>query len=78
MFCFLSLSPYGYRLSWASQVVLVVKNLPQCRRPKGRWFDPWVEGRGGHGSQLQYSCLENLMDRGAWWAIVHGVPKSQT
>ena len=44
MFCFLSLFPYSYRLSWASQVVLVVKNLPQCRRPKGRWFDPWVEG----------------------------------
>ena len=27
---------------------------------------------------LQYSCLENPMDRGAWWAIVHGVTKSQT
>ena len=26
---------------------------------------------------LQYSCLENSMDRGAWWAIVHGVAKSQ-
>ena len=28
---------------------------------------------GGHGSPLQYSCLENPMDRGAWWAAVHGV-----
>ena len=28
---------------------------------------------GGHGSPLQYSCLENLMDGGAWWATVHGV-----
>ena len=28
---------------------------------------------GGHGNPLQYSCLENLMDRGAWWATVHGV-----
>ena len=28
---------------------------------------------GGHGNPLQYSCLENLMDRGAWWAAVHGV-----
>ena len=27
---------------------------------------------------LQYSCLENSMDRGAWWATVHGVPKTQT
>ena len=33
---------------------------------------------GGHGNQLQYSCLENFMDRGAWWAIVHGVVKSRT
>ena len=28
---------------------------------------------GGHGNPLQYSCLENAMDRGAWWATVHGV-----
>ena len=33
---------------------------------------------GGHGNPLQYSCLENPTDRGAWWAIVHGVTKSQT
>ena len=33
---------------------------------------------GGHGNPLHYSCLENPMDRGAWWAIVHGVTKSQT
>ena len=32
---------------------------------------------GGHGNPLQHSCLENPMDRGAWWAIVHGVAKSQ-
>jgi len=31
-----------------------------------------------NGSPLQYSCLGNLMDRGAWWAIVHGVAKSRT
>ena len=31
-----------------------------------------------HGYPLQYSCLENSMDRGAWWLIVHGVIKSQT
>ena len=30
---------------------------------------------GGNGNPLQYSCLENPMDRGAWWAIVHGVAK---
>ena len=33
---------------------------------------------GGHGNPLQYSCLENLMDRGAWRATVHGVTQSQT
>ena len=32
----------------------------------------------GNGNPLQYSCLENPMDRGAWWAIVHRVTKSQT
>ena len=32
----------------------------------------------GNGTALQYSCLENLMDRGAWWAAVHGVAKSWT
>ena len=32
----------------------------------------------GNGNPLQYSCLENLMDRGAWWATVPGVTKSQT
>ena len=33
---------------------------------------------GGHGNLLQYSWLENPMDRGAWWATVHRIPKSQT
>ena len=32
----------------------------------------------GNGNPLQYSCLENPMDRGAWWAIVQGVAKSWT
>ena len=36
----------------------------------------WSPG-GGHGNPLQYSCLGNLMDRGAWKAMVHGVAKSQ-
>ena len=33
--------------------------------------------RGGHGNPLQYSCLENPMDRGAWWAMVCRIAKSQ-
>ena len=52
----------------------------QCRIPKRQGFDPWVgkipKRRNGH--LLQYSCLENPMDRGAWWAAVHRVAKSQT
>ena len=32
---------------------------------------------GGHGNPLRYSCLETPKDRGAWWAAVHGVAKSQ-
>ena len=32
----------------------------------------------GHGNPLQYSCLENLMDKGAWWVTVHGIAKSWT
>ena len=52
----------------------------QCRRLRdvGSIF---VLGRSPgekHGNPLQYSCLENPMDRGAWWAMVHGVAKSQT
>ena len=42
-------------------------------------FDPRV-GKilwRGNGNPLQYSCLENPMDRGAWWATVHGVAQSQ-
>ena len=65
----------------ASQVVLVVKNPPAIAgdiRDAGS-----IPGLGrfpgeGHGNLLQYSCLENPMDRGAWWATVHGVAKSQT
>ena len=47
-----------------------------CRRRKrhGLGRSPGV----GNGNSFQYSCLENSMDRGAWWAIVHGVAKSQT
>ena len=43
-------------------------------------FDPWV-GKihwEGHGNPLQYSCLENSKNRGAWWATVHGVTESDT
>ena len=43
-------------------------------------FPWWVSGKDGegNGTPLQYSCLENPMDGGAWWAAVHGVAKSRT
>ena len=52
----------------------------QCRRCKRHGFDPWL-GRSpgeGHGNPLQFSSLENPMERGVWWAIIHGVAQSQT
>ena len=65
----------------ASHVALVLKNtptnagdirgaglIPESRRSPG----------GRHGNPLQYSCLENSMDRGTWQATVHGVAKNQT
>ena len=45
-----------------------------------RGLDPWIGDIPGeeNGYPLQYSYLENPMDRGAWWVIVHGVTKNQT
>ena len=58
----------------------VVKNPPAMKETRRRRFNPWV-GKipgGRHGNPLQYSLLENPMDRGAWWAAVHGVTRSWT
>ena len=56
----------------------MVKNLPAMQ-------ETWVQSLGQedppgkeNGYPLQYSCLENPTDRGAWWAMVHGVARSQT
>ena len=74
---------YPFLCPWtgASQVALVVKNppanagdirdessIPRSRRSSG----------GGHSNPLKCSCLENPMDREAWWATVHEVAKSWT
>ena len=62
----------------ASLVAQLVKNAPALQ-------ETWVRSlgwkdfpEGGDGNPLQYSCLENSMDRGAWQATVHGVAQSQT
>ena len=61
-----------------SMVAQLVKNLPSNAGDVGS-----ISGLGrspgeGNGNPLQYSCLENSIDRGVWWATVHGVAKSRT
>ena len=62
--------------SWVSLVAQMVKNLPpvQLGSTPGSKRSPGE----GNGNPLQYFCLENSMDRGAWWATVHWTTKSQT
>ena len=67
--------------SWASQVSLVVKSPPANagdKRDVGLIPELGRSPGGGHGNLLQYSCLENPMDRRAWQAIVHRVTKNWT
>ena len=59
----------------------MVKNLPSNAgdvRDMGSIPGLGRSPGGGNGNPLQYSCLENPMDRGAWQATVHGIAKSQT
>ena len=65
----------------ALQVVLVVKNLPAGAEDVSDVGLIPESGRspgGGNGTPHWYSCLENPMHRGAWWAAVHSVAQSQT
>ena len=70
-------------LLWAQQH-LVANNVSQVKNPPANSGDMRDVGSipgsgrspgGGHGNPLQYSCLENLMDRGTWWATVHEITK---
>ena len=56
----------------------MVKNPPGMQEISGLILGSGRSPGEGHGNPLQRSCLENPMDRGAWWATVHGVAKSQT
>ena len=80
-----ALEPQGRRnlrkLPRASQVAQVLKNPPAYSGDSGDMGSIPGSGRspgGGNGNPLQYSCLEDSMDREAWWATVQGVAKSQT
>ena len=56
----------------------MVKNLPEMQEMHVQSLG-WKDSLGErNGNPIQYSCLENFMDRGAWWATVHGLAKSQT
>ena len=70
-----------YTIHWASQVALVIKNPPANAgnmRDVGSIPGLGRSSGGGHSNPLQYSCLENPMDREAWKAVVHRVTKSWT
>ena len=56
----------------------VVENLPVNAGDSGLIPRLGKSPGGGNGNPLQYSCLGNSMDRGAWWAAVHWVAKTQT
>ena len=56
----------------------MVKNSPASEEGVGSIPGSVKSPGGGNGNPLQYSSLENSVDRGAWWATVHGVAKSQT
>ena len=74
--------PISYLLSvWASQVALVVKNLPaNAGDVRGTGSIPGLARSpgGGNGNLFQYSCLGNPTDRGAWQATAQRVAKNQT
>ena len=59
---------FQVRLSFMVQIMLNSSRIPGSGRSLGE----------GNGTPLQYSCLENPMDGGAWWATVHGLAKSRT
>ena len=62
----------------ASQVALEVKNPPANAEDMGSIPGLERSTGEGNGNPPQYSCLENYVDIGAWWAIVHRTTKSQT
>ena len=64
----------GYILNWVPEWLSGKESACQCKRLRKHRFDPWV----WKILCRRNSCLENPMDRGAWWAAVHGVAKSRT
>ena len=63
------------QLLWVFPGGTVVKNLPANAKDTGSISGLRRSPGEGNGNPLQYSCLRNPMDRGAWWDTVHGVEK---
>ena len=79
--CYLLTETANFTIYEASQVVLVVKNPPDNAGAAGDASLIPQLGRSpgkGNGNSLQYPCLQNPMDRGAWQATVYSIAKSQT
>ena len=77
----MSRAPFYFLAMWKLRVALGIKKAPanaEDVRNAGSVPGLGRSPEGEHGNPLQYSCLENLMDRGAWWATVHGFTKSRT
>ena len=74
-FCRLHCLGSGREMLQVFPVAQMVKSLPAMQDPVS--IPGWGRSPGGNGNPLQYSCLENPMDRGAWRATVHRVAKSQ-
>ena len=71
--------PLTLSLSGASLVAQTVMNESACNAgDSGSILELRRSPGEGNGNPLQYSCLENSIDRGAWWTTVHGVTKSWT
>ena len=63
---------------WASLVAQTVKTLPAIQETRVQSLG-WEDAlKKGIDYPLQYSCLKNSVDRGTWWAVVHGFAKSGT
>ena len=72
-------SPHSHR--WGESIISSQPCGPAPLLPSARYKALYLVDAlngEGNGTPLQYSCLENPMDRGAWWATVHGVAKSRT
>ena len=65
-------------MAWCTPGGSVVKSPSAAAGDSGLISELGRSPGGGHGNPLQYSCLENSMDKGAWWATVHGVANEAT